>query len=325
MIDPAVFRQDAISAETTEANAAMREALPGVMPPFPPESALAYRAAILELMKTMAGGELYRSPKARELTLPGDLKLRVIESDEPRGVYLHVHGGGWVLGGADQQDAALERFVADTGYTVVSVEYRLAPEAPFPAALDDCEHAARWLAANALTELGSEHLAIGGDSAGATLALATLVRLRANPGAVPFAAGNLFFGVYDLTMTPSQHVGDSPILPLELLTWFYDQYVPDPTRRADPEVSPLYADLRGLPPLLLTVGTSDPLLDDTLFLHARLLAANVPVELQVLPGGDHGFDLMPLAITEQALAKVAEFLSVAARTRQAEATPTAGA
>jgi acetyl esterase/lipase len=229
-----------------------------------------------------------------------------------------------VLGGADQQDAALERLVADTGHTVVSVEYRLAPEAPFPAALDDCEHVARWLAANALTEFGSERLAIGGESAGASLALATLMRLRTNPASASFAAGNLLYGVYDVTMTPSQHVGDSPVLPLEMLTWFYDQYVPDPAQRTNPEVSPLLADLRGLPPLLLTVGTSDPLLDDTLFLYCRLLAANVPVEIQVLPGGDHGFDLLPLAITEQALAKVAEFLSTAVKPGQGVTTATAG-
>lgn len=310
MIDPTVFREDAVSEETRAAYAAVREA--GVVLPLPPESVPALRTWVLELIESMSGGELYRSPRARELTVPGGVGLRVIEAESPNGVYLHIHGGGWVLGAADQQDAALERFVATTGQTVVSVEYRLAPEAPFPGPLDDCERAARWLADNALSEFGTERLTIGGDSAGATLSLATLLRLKARPARLPFVAGNLLYGVYDLTMTPSQkHLLDSPILPQKLLLWFYDQYVPDRAQRANPEASPLYADLRGLPPLLLTVGTADPLLDDTLFLYARLRAANSPVEIQIVPGGDHAFDLLPIGVTDQALSTIDRFLSAA--------------
>jgi acetyl esterase len=310
MIDPALFGEAAVSAETRAVYAAMREA--PVVLPLPPESVPALRKWVLEMLASMAGGEMYRSPKARELTVPDGVALRVIEAEDPVGVYLHIHGGGWVLGAADQQDAALERLVSATGQTVVSVDYRVAPEAPFPAALDDCERAARWLADNALAEFGSELLTIGGESAGANLALATLLRLKAHPASLPFVAGNLLYGAYDLTLTPSQHhVVDSTILPQEMLLWFYDQYVPDPAQRRNPEASPLYADLRGLPPLLLTVGTADPLLDDTLFLYARLHAASSPVEIQIVPGGDHAFDLLPIAISGQALATIDRFLSAA--------------
>jgi acetyl esterase len=309
MIDPALFRQDAVAEETAAYNAMVRAAVEAMAEPFPPPSAQSYRESLRRMIASFSGGEIYQSPKARELVVTGGVKVRVIDVASPDGVYLHLHGGGWTIGGADLQDAALEKLAATTGRTVVSVEYRLAPEDPFPAALDDCEVAARWLAGNALPEFGTDRLSIGGESAGANLALATLLRLNARPAEVPFIAGNLLYGGYDLTLTPSQRQSTSALVTLEMLKWFAEQYVPDPAERTNPEVSPLYADLRGLPPLLLTVGTADPLLDDTLFLYVRLLAANVPVELQVVPGADHSFEAAPLPVAEQVHVRIARFLS----------------
>lgn len=318
MLEPTVFHSDAISEETITTYAQVREAVAAIRPPFPPQNAQAYRDAWRQAYMTFGGGELYRSPKARDLTLPGGVGLHVLDAEEPAGVYLHLHGGGWVIGSADLQDALLEKLVAASDHTVVSVDYRLAPETPFPGPLDDCEHAARWLADHALAEFGTSRLTIGGDSAGANMALATLLRLRTNPALLPFAAGNLLYGVYDLTMTPSQGASGDSDVSTEMLEWYYAQYIPDPAHRANPEASPLYAELAGLPPLLLTVGTADSALDDTLFLYARLLAANVPVELQVLPGGDHGFDLLPLGIADQANRRIATFLGTAGKaTREA--------
>ncbi|HJQ48484.1 MAG TPA: alpha/beta hydrolase [Amycolatopsis sp.] len=313
MLEPAVFNPNAISEQTITAYAAIRKAVAAIRPAFPAKSARAYREAMREAIATFGGGQIYRSPKSRDLTVPGGPRLHVIDAEEPAGAYLHIHGGGWVIGGADEQDALLERLVAASGHTVVSVDYRLSPETPFPGPLDDCEHAARWLADHAPAEFGTSRLTIGGESAGANMTLATLLRLRANPASVPFAAGNLLYGVYDLTMTPSQRASGASDLSTEMIEWFNTQYVPDPADRTNPEASPLYAELAGLPPLLLTVGTADSALDDTLFLHARLLAANVPVELQVLPGGDHGFDLFPLDIADQATNRIAEFLTTAGR------------
>lgn len=308
MIDPTVFDPDAVSDETAAYYAALHEMLAANPQSFPPSSAQSFRESLREAMASFTGGEIYRSPKAREIMLPRGVPVRVIDAGDPTGVYLHLHSGGWTIGGADLQDAALERHAAETGQTVVSVEYRLAPEAPFPAALNDCERAARWLAEYALDELGSDRLSIGGESAGANLALATLLRLTATPAATSFVAGNLLYGCYDVAMTPSQRHSASCLITTEMLAWFRDQYVADSRQWANPEVSPLYADLHGLPPLLLTVGTADPLLDDTLFLYGRLLAANVPVDLQVLPGADHVFDQAPLPIAEQALARITQFL-----------------
>lgn len=120
----------------------------------------------------------------------------------------------------------------------------------------------------------------------------------------------LYYGNYDLTMTPSQRQGESGVLITRAsLEWFYDQYVPDPGRRAEPDISPLHADLHGLPPVILAVGTADSLVDDTMFLACRLLAANVDTELVVVPGGEHAFDMAPLPECQQAVAAVDAFLA----------------
>ena len=110
------------------------------------------------------------SSRARTLAIPGkdgnEIPLRVIAPAQPRGIYLHLHGGGWVLGGADMQDPMLERIADDTGQAIVGVEYRLAPEHPYPAGPDDCEAAAAWLVQNGKKEFGTDALTIGGESAG---------------------------------------------------------------------------------------------------------------------------------------------------------------
>lgn len=233
----------------------------------------------------------------------------MIESAQPTAVYAHCHGGGFVIGSAAGQDAALERIAAATGMTVASIDYRLAPEHRYPAGPDDCETAVRWLAEHGEAELGTGRLLIGGESAGANLALVAALRVtRDAPGTLAGVA--LYYGNYDLTMTPSQRQAASGVLiTTGCLDWFYDQYAPDAARRADPDLSPLYADLRGLPPVMLAVGTADSLIDDTTFLASRLLAAGVDCDLVIVPGGEHAFDLAPLPECQQAVAAVDAFLA----------------
>ena len=147
----------------------------------------------------------------------------------------------------------------------VSVGYRLARH--YPAGPDDCEAAAVWLVENARREFASDRLAIGGESAGAHLCAVTLVRLRDRHGATPFCGANLVYGIYDLTFTPTVRNWGERILVLStpVIEWFSNHFVPDVSKRGAPDVSPLYADLRRLPPALFTIGTLDPLLDDSLF------------------------------------------------------------
>ena len=111
-------------------------------------------------------------------------------TQQPRGVYLHLHGGGWVLGGADMQDPMLERIADNTGQAVVAVEYRLAPEHTYPAGLDDCEAAAVWVVQNANKEFGTDVLTIGGESAGGHLTAVTILRMRDRHGYTGFRGAN---------------------------------------------------------------------------------------------------------------------------------------
>lgn len=247
--------------------------------------------------------------QARTIEIPGragPLTLRIVEPERPRGAYLHLHGGGWTIGSADGQDLLLVELAEQTGLTVVSVEYRLAPEHPFPAGPDDCEDAARWVA-----EHYSGRLAIGGESAGAHLAVLALLRLR-DSGLRPFAAANLVFGPYDLTGTPSRRLwGDRDlILSSPIMDWFADCFLPGMSHaeRRHPGVSPLYADLRGLPPALFSCGTLDPLLDDSLFMEARWRAAGNETSLSLWPEGVHAYTAFPLEIARRSRAEQAAFI-----------------
>jgi acetyl esterase len=274
----------------------------------------------------------------------GPIPLRVIAPDgAPTGVFLHLHGGGWTLGESDAQDVRLQRLARETGLAVVSVNYRLAPENPYPAGPDDCEAAALWLlgkdAQAALgigerseidagaprgaetgplrgTDAGARRaarLAIGGDSAGGHLTAVTLLRLRDRHGITgAFQAAVLQYGCFDLSMTPSQRLWGEHnlILSTPIIGWFSDQFLPgwEPESRRDPDISPLYADLRGMPPAVFTVGTEDPLLDDSLFMEARWRMAGHATELHVWPEAPHAFLSLPMTVADAALTVEHDFL-----------------
>ena len=265
---------------------------------------------------------VYLPERARELSIPGrggDIGLRVIapEGRDAVGAYVHIHGGGWALGAADLQDPILAELADSTGLTAVSVEYRLAPEHPYPAGPDDCEDAATWLVQRGFAELGVPPVAaIGGDSAGGHLAAVTLLRLRDRHGITgAFAAVNFIYGVFDLAMTPSlRRWGErNLILSTPVMQYFFDMYLPemDGEARRDPDVSPLYADLRDMPPALFSVGTLDPLLDDTLFMEARWRAAGGRTELVVHNEAIHAYNMFPLKLTAASRAQQHEFLRAA--------------
>jgi acetyl esterase/lipase len=239
------------------------------------------------------------------------IPLRVMAPDNPRGVYLHIHGGGWVLGSAEAHDLMMERIADNAGLACVSVEYRLAPEHPYPAGPDDCEDAALWLVRNARAEFGTEALTIGGESAGGHLAAVTLLRMRDRHGHAGFRGANLVYGIYDVSMTPSQRAfGNARRLVLRTvdIQKFAEAFLEGGFDRRDPDISPLYADLKGLCPALFSVGTEDALLDDSLFMHARWIAAGNPAVLAIHPGGAHGFTLFGGALASAAAARMDDFL-----------------
>lgn len=253
-----------------------------------------------------------KSANATERTIPGpagDLTLRQFTPENPEAVFYHIHGGGWVTGSADGQDNRIEDLAMSCNLAVVSVEYRLAPEDPYPAAPDDCEAACAWLIEHGRAEYGSDRLLIGGESAGANLAVVTILRMRDKHGYQGFKAADLVFGCYDLHLTPSaRNFGADPlIINTPLMEWFVGHYVNNGDLH-DPDVSPMFADLGGLPPALFTVGTKDPLLDDSLFMYCRWLSAGNDAELAVFPGGAHGIDLFQIPLGRAAKSNRYEFL-----------------
>ena len=312
--DPAAFRDAAIDHAQAQLNAQMIELLTG-QPDWWVVGAAAARAA-----RRRGDGPFpapVMSPRARTITIAGKdgsaIALRVIApaGGQPRGIYLHLHGGGWVLGGADMQDPMLERIADNTGQAVVAPEYRLAPEHPYPAGPDDCEAAALWLVENGRREFGTGALPIGGESAGGHLTAVTLLRMRDRHGYTGFRGANIVYGAFDLSMTPSQRQFGNTRLVLRTIDMqqFYNAFLPTITDRRVPDISPLYADVKGLCPALFSVGTKDALLDDTLFMHARWVAAGNAAELAVYPGGPHGFTLFPSALASEASARMDAFLN----------------
>jgi acetyl esterase/lipase len=278
-------------------------------------------AAAIEAARTgsFTGAPRPRLDQARDRTVispGGPVSVRVLVPDRVTGVYLHLHGGGHTLGSAAANDGALWTLACRTSMASVSVEYRLAPEHPYPAAPDDAERAALWLAEQARAEFGTERLVIDGESAGAHLAVVTLLRLRDRhhiPDA--YRAAYLNSGSYDMSMTPSaRRFGDRPLLVnTPLLAWFRNQFLPGRAEEElrDPDISPLYADLTGMPSARFVAGTQDHAIDDALFMAARWRAAGSPAQLEIVAEAIHGFTLFPITIAQRELDQQYAFLNAA--------------
>ena len=310
-IDPALFHDDAISDETRTFVAGLQQML-SALPPMTSFTPAEIRQVRREGKSWM--GPIVYSDLARTVTIDGpggELELRIIDAGNSNGVYLHLHGGGWVLGAADLSDLGNEAMAREAGVTVVSVEYRLAPEHPYPAGLDDCVAAAKWLIANSETEFGTDRITIGGESAGANLVAATLLRIRDEIGYTEWAGANLVYGSYMVEGTPSvrQWKKEGLILDPDAMEWFGRHYLGDQHLDCtDPCISPLFGELHDMPPALFTAGTWDPLIDDTLFMSARWLAAGSETELAIYPGGTHAFDAFPIPIAIDARDRMHRFV-----------------
>ncbi|GIG56096.1 esterase [Longispora fulva] len=222
------------------------------------------------------------------------VRIHVPRHGKPRGVYLDIPGGGFYLSAAAGGDARNLGLAESLGVAVVSVDYRLAPENPWPAAPEDCEAAARWLIDRAESRFGTTRLAIGGSSAGATLAMTTLLRLRDTGHADRFAGVALQFGTYDLSgqTAAGRRIADE---------YFLRAYLDHVVDRTVPDISPVFGDLRDLPPALLIVGAADILLEDNMVMAARLSAAGGEVDLRVYPESPHGFTHHPTGMAAAAL------------------------
>lgn len=205
---------------------------------------------------------------------------------------LFFHGGGWVIGDLDTHDVQARTLCATAQAVVVSVDYRRAPEDPFPAALEDCHAATGW-AVGAAGELGADgsRVAVAGDSAGGNLAAAVCLLARAAGGPV-IAAQALVYPVVDALLSSASvdEFMSGYGLDASTMRWFVEQYLPDPGRRREPLASPLHApDLSGLPPAIVATAEFDLLRDEGEAYARALHAAGVPVRLLRYEGLVHGF------------------------------------
>ncbi|MBY0510921.1 MAG: alpha/beta hydrolase [Rhodospirillaceae bacterium] len=210
------------------------------------------------------------------------------------GVHIDIHGGGWSTGRA-YMDGELNAAIAKTaGVVVVSIDYRLIPNVPLSEIFNDCETAARWVLDEGLNAFGVDRVTIGGESAGAHLAAVTLLRLRGKPYFENIIGALLLHGCYDMSGTPSMHTAPRDTLLLhapsmDKLMGIVCNGISAEARR-DPALSPLYADLTGLPPALFIVGTADPLIDDTRLMFEKWSAQSGGAELEIVAEAPHGFN-----------------------------------
>ncbi len=241
--------------------------------------------------------------RVQDETIADDLRGRLYRtSPEPRPLVLFTHGGGFVLGDLNSHDRVCRRLAARCDVAVLAVDYRRAPEFPAPAAVDDAVRSFCW-ATRHQDQLGADPsvgIALAGDSSGAAIAVLAAIRLRDSDG--PEASALLLLNPHtDMTLSqPSMNQkGDGWGLGAAEMAWFVQQWVPDPGRRANPQVSPLFADLTGLPPTVVATAEHDPLRDDGEEFALRLMTSGVTFVHCRLRGMVHGFmnldDISPAA------------------------------
>ncbi|MGR6430284.1 alpha/beta hydrolase [Rhizobium sp. PAMB 3174] len=225
-------------------------------------------------------------------------------------VLLYIHGGGWSGGSIALNERAARELSAESGWSVLSVSYRLAPAHPYPAGLDDCRAALAWLRSEGpALDLDTNRIAIGGASAGANLAMAAALAEKGQG----LSALLLFYGVFGADFsTPSYtHFANGPGLTRERMQHLYSLYDPQGQRDREPLITPLLADLAGLPPTMLIAAECDVLRSDSERMADALLRAGVETSLHIEPGVTHGFinrgRLLPAATA--ALHRAAGFLA----------------
>lgn len=230
----------------------------------------------------------------------------VIPQDSPQGrVLLYLHGGGFVYGLSPLHLQMLAYLAQKMGARILAVEYRLAPQYPFPAALEDCVTAYRWLVKQGVP---AKKIAVAGDSAGGNLTITTLMKLRADGDPLP-AAGACLSPVADLSEKADRPKGfKDPLLPDKAIRTYTESYVARHDSH-DPLLSPVYGDWHGLPPLLVHVGENEILRTDAVRVEALAKAAGVDVWLEVYPRMWHVWQMfleLPQAV--QSLDEIAQFL-----------------
>jgi acetyl esterase len=294
-------------------------------PPLETLDPVTARAGRLEPMKAL-GGEPDVLGRVEDLRIPGpggDLPVRLYASEHGgfKPALIYFHGGGFVFGNLDTHDAVCRAIAKESGTVVISVDYRLAPEHKFPAAVEDSYAATLWVAQNAARlAIDPKCISVGGDSAGGNLATVAAMRCR-DAGGPALASQVLIYPVTDLSSFETdshRELAEGYFLTRAAMTWFTGHYLPSAAHARHPEASPLLApELSGLPAALVITAEFDPLRDEGEAYARRLRQAGVSVTVSRYPGMVHGFVSMRgvLAGGRQAIQEVAEFTRSIAKSR----------
>jgi acetyl esterase len=259
-----------------------------------PATAARYLATARAASAREIAGDPEPVAEVHERRLPSGRPVRIYlpTTDAPRPVVVFFHGGGWVLGDLEMQDETCRRLANRVGATVLNVDYRLAPEHPFPAAHDDAFEAVIW-AADQATAFGGDatRLAVAGMSAGGNLAASVALRAR-DEGGPPLALQTLIYPVLDSRMATASYAehAEAPVLGAAQMGWYWDQYAGSGAARENPYASPAHArDLAGLPPAVVVTADHDPLRTEAEEYAARLAQAGVAVQITRYDGQLHSF------------------------------------
>ena len=268
--------------------------------------------------------------KVEDRTVPGsgpDIPVRIYTpaGSGPFPALAWYHGGGWVVGNLETADGTARHLTVETGCVVVSVDYRLAPEAKFPAASNDCYAATKWIAQNASSiNVDPSRIAVGGDSAGGNLAavVSLMAKDRGGPSITfqilvyPVTARDFSTGSY-------RQNADGYLLTLDAMKWYWNHYLSSDADASNPYAAPSVAkDLSGLPPALVITAEFDPLRDEGEIFAQHLQAAGVPTICSRYDGMIHGFFGMPAVIDKgkQAISEAAAALKQSFAAKEQAAT-----
>jgi len=287
----------------------LMDQMQGTLKPFDQGTVEEARAAIQAL--ALAAGEPEPVAKVEDRAVPdpkSEIPVRIYtpEGAGPFPVLVYFHGGGWTIGNLETHDGVCRHLCNAVGCVVVSVDYRLAPECPYPAAADDAYAATRWVAANARALGGdANRIAVGGDSAGGNLAAVVSLMAR-DRGGPPLVFQLLVYPVTDAPTAkhPSyRENAEGYFLTRDMMLWFWNHYCGKGVDPADPYACPLNAkDLRGLPPAYVVTAEFDPLRDEGEAYAAKLREAGVPTTLKRYAGMIHGFFGMSALLTQARVA-----------------------
>lgn len=244
------------------------------------------------LLKSLYG-EGPEVARVEDVTLDGGVRIRLlVPSEAPRGVIVYYHGGGWVMADIDEFDVLGRELANRSGFAVVLVNYRKAPEHRYPTAVRDAWEGLRWAESQRERIAGSDApLVVAGDSAGGNLA-AVMTRHARDTGSPDIAMQVLVYPVADCDLDRASYHDPANQLMIERRTmeWFWDHYLPDESKRTHPDAAPLRADyVAGLPPALVLLAEHDVLRDEGAAYAEKLRAAGVSVHERLFEGQMHGF------------------------------------